>query len=110
MRAPKRITQWQFGRIVFEWLKAHTREIVQGDNDYRYECLNCGSRIMSHTVFFSIHDAAFHDLCAGPGDVVRLGIPYCPKCEPKPDESGCIHIDFESESMSLQDIAWRKPS
>jgi hypothetical protein len=41
-------------------------------------------------VFFSIHDARFSQ-CAGAGKVLRLAVPYCPKCESRPEETSCIH-------------------
>lgn len=54
-------------------------------------CVKCGSKVEIISAYMSVHDLRFGDLCAGSGRVMRLVIPFCPNCEPAPNESGCLH-------------------
>jgi hypothetical protein len=57
----------------------------------RFFHVSCQSPMDWKKVFISIHS---QDLpgCDGNGQVVEMGIPYCPKCEKEPAEEGCIHL------------------
>jgi hypothetical protein len=49
-------------------------------------CTVCGGLIMAAGVCHSIHDGPFP--LSGSGRVHHEEIPYCPKCETKPDSCG----------------------
>ena len=51
-----------------------------------FVCSACGSEIQTTTVYHPIHDGPFP--LSGSGRVQRQIVPYCPKCETKPSESG----------------------
>jgi hypothetical protein len=41
----------------------------------------------------SIHDVAFTEACVSLHDQKwHFAVPYCPRCELKPDEHGCLHL------------------
>jgi len=56
--------------------------IVNGD----YVCKTCGSDILQVVIVFSIHDGPF--ALSGSGKTTRQVLPYCPKCEGKPEIHG----------------------
>jgi hypothetical protein len=53
-------------------------------------CPKCSQPLEFVSAWLSIHDARFPE-CAGWGKVCRAVIPYCPRCEEKPDDRGCLH-------------------
>jgi len=59
------------------------------DGEYQ-RCKICQSFIEIIGAYMSLHDTRFPG-CAGSGRVMRLVIPFCPKCETRPSEYGCIH-------------------
>ncbi len=65
--------------------------------DGTYACWNCGGEILGKNVAFSVHFAEFR--CAGGGEVRNKVVPYCPKCEKEPPDSGIIR---ETIGESLQ--------
>ena len=56
------------------------------DIDKGYKCVQCDSDIMSARVAHSIWDDPFS--CSGSGGVHNEDVPYCPKCENKPNLHG----------------------
>ena len=76
-----------------------TTEIVRSWNE-KYEkredgyyCKECGSRIKQTTVHVSIHAKEFEPGHAGPGRVVHINYPYCPKCDGNIDYAqACFHV------------------
>ena len=62
------------------------------NTDSQGQCLICREFTEIQLVYFSLHNDLFDDLCAGEGQVWRLSILYCPKCEDVPEEQGCIHL------------------
>jgi len=102
MQAPKQVAPKELAKQVEKWLEDHTIE-VRGDsnkpgyNDDHRVCSECDSTIKVYTAWMSIHDSIFGDSCAGMGEVKRIALPYCPKCEPDIEKAediqrGCIHI------------------
>lgn len=67
---------------------------------YKYEktkkgfrCRKCRSQILQTTCHVSIHLKEFEPSCAGPGKVVKINYPYCPKCDGKIDYArACYHV------------------
>ena len=57
-----------------------------GPDSFSYSCATCNSDIMGATVSHSIWDGP--GPCSGGGEVRNEVVPYCPKCEPKPNFSG----------------------
>ena len=58
-----------------------------------WKCNDCGSDIMSATVAHPIHDGPFP--LSGSGQCHYEDVPYCPKCEEKPNYNGSsITIPF----------------
>ena len=51
-----------------------------------YQCTNCGKGINTVTRAHPIHDGPFP--LSGSGQCKYQSVPYCPKCEEKPNESG----------------------
>lgn len=60
-------------------------------------CRSCGAANEHREVYVSLHASEF-GICAGPGAVLRIMLPYCPKCEREDTRTvfaneirGCIH-------------------
>jgi hypothetical protein len=71
-----------------------------GKYEYRendgYYCPKCGSRILQVTCHVSIHLKIFEPQHAGPGRVVPLNYPTCPKCDGDIYlVRACYHVEFE---------------
>jgi len=60
-------------------------------------CTQCGRPMERVAACISIHCLEFGDDCAvaGGGETVGfVDVPYCPACEPKPNDHGCMHVSF----------------
>lgn len=67
-----------------------------------YVCKTCGGEIQQTTGYASIHSTEFGDECAGPGEVIKFPLPYCPKCEGEPKSiSTCIHVSIFAKDPVL---------
>jgi hypothetical protein len=86
MKTPVRVSGEQFTTERVAWIAENC--VTDGELQ---RCRKCKTPVEIVAAFISIHDARFEDTCAGAGIVVRLAIPYCPKCEPRPAQSGCFH-------------------
>ena len=51
---------------------------------------NCGMDVTGITVFLSVRDGLFP--LSGTGETVNEVVPYCPKCEHKPEGHGTIDL------------------
>jgi len=51
----------------------------------------CGARIRVVAAIVSVHDGALEG-CVGDEDQLKVGVPYCPLCEPVPAAEGCVHV------------------
>ena len=65
-------------------MKDHSKYILQENGDYH--CRDCQEVIMGATVAHSIHDGFFP--LSGSGKCEYETVPYCPKCESKPNYHG----------------------
>lgn len=74
-----------------ETISQHIFTHYKSDNTEGMICEKCGTEIQQTTCFVSIHDKRFSG-CTGDGEVRRVPLPYCPKCEGIPKRtSTCIH-------------------
>jgi hypothetical protein len=96
MRTPTGNTWAEFSESLREFLD--DRCILR---ENRLRCRDCGTLIEHSRVVVSIHESAFHNHCAA---FARRGgmmtLPYCPRCEEKPVERGCLHVSY-AELRSL---------
>jgi hypothetical protein len=57
-----------------------------------FRCPDCHSKIMQTTCYVSLHALEFEPQHAGPGRVVHINYPYCPKCDGKLEYvTACFH-------------------
>lgn len=55
-------------------------------------CKKCGTVVLVATMYVSVHAKDFSE-CTGFGECEPLPLPYCPKCEGKPEEIfTCVHV------------------
>lgn len=67
----------------------YTESCIKGKEGYL--CRACDTSIHYVAACVSLHNSPFQDICAGWGEVFYATIPYCPKCEEPPADSGCLH-------------------
>ncbi len=104
----KKLEDEKFNGQKSEWRKARWGDVdvlcTQDEKNwyYRYNgaifvqvkgervahCYGCGEQIPHKLQRLSIHYAEFGDACAGGGEVITKCIPYCPKCQSEPADSG----------------------
>jgi hypothetical protein len=87
MDTPEKISPMLFERRLRTHIAAHYNTAGRQG----WQCKKCGGTIIRLTAALSLHDARFSNLCAGAGEVRLIPIPYCPKCDPVPKASGCLH-------------------
>lgn len=111
MNAPIRVSPQRFNELVKEFLEhacfptgsqiVHRSCVLTGKSYDRcscretaetYACRSCGTDIQWAHVFMSMHDASCV-YCTGFGDVFGASVPYCPLCEPRLNEYGCVHLE-----------------
>jgi hypothetical protein len=86
MKTPEQVSMAE----VVDAVRQFREKCVLKDDDLH--CGTCGTAIAEKMAYLSIHSSdVFHELCTGVGRVLRVMIPYCPKCESEPEERGCIH-------------------
>jgi DNA-directed RNA polymerase subunit RPC12/RpoP len=69
-----------------EYIRKKGSKIVYRKAENGYVCSTCGSEILAARVAHPIWDGPFP--CSGSGRCHNEDVPYCPKCEKKPDFSG----------------------
>src|SRR3989338_9544490 len=69
-----------------EYHRKRGSEIVYKCSDDGFECMSCGSEILAARVAHPIHDGPFP--LSGSGRCEYEQVPYCPKCEEKPNYHG----------------------
>lgn len=89
MKTPVGSSLSDFAESRMKWIEDHY--IATTENSEPMLCRECGTAIEVIGARMSIHDARFAGMCAGPGAVVVVAIPWCPKCETKPEDHGCFH-------------------
>jgi hypothetical protein len=88
MRTPSGSTWAQFSESLKQFLD---RQCFLLDN--KLLCCDCGGSIVHSRVVVSIHDPAFHGACAAfDRGSWNMTLPYCPRCEEKAEEHGCLHL------------------
>lgn len=100
MQTPRKMTLDEL-RAAME--RYRNEECSQGPGGLRRH--KCGAVLRAVLVYLSIHDSPFQGTCAGSGRVARILIPYCPYCEEKPDEYGCLHFPTILTTSELNRIA-----
>ncbi|MDZ4341195.1 MAG: hypothetical protein U1E51_02010 [Candidatus Binatia bacterium] len=92
-------------KITLEQAKEEMRQYIQEqtyrDTDNRMRHHGCGEALQLVATYLSIHNSAWSPECTGAGRVQAVPIPDCPKCEPKPEAHGCIHVPNESNYLTL---------
>ncbi len=79
------------GQITDEIIDNWAKEYEQRADGFH--CRNCGSQIGQVTCHVSIHIKEFEPTCAGPGKVVPINFPFCPKCDGDIEyATACYHI------------------
>src|SRR5262245_55035828 len=102
MKTPSLVTFNELCELVVSWMVSHA-DIEETNVDLldgrgllvrgRFKCTKCQTAILRCSVYYSLHASDFPG-CAGPGHVIVVPIPYCPQCETRPEENGCIHIPY----------------
>jgi hypothetical protein len=92
MRTPERITADEFVR---NFVKFGTEQVAESG---AIRCRTCKTPIELAGAYLTIHAAEFSS-CVGSGTVLRVLIPYCPKCEPAPNTTGCVHVSGTMEGL-----------
>jgi len=69
-----------------KFIRKKGNALIYKKTDGGYRCVQCDSGIMSARVAHSIWDDPFR--CSGSGRCHYENVPYCPKCETKPDFHG----------------------
>jgi hypothetical protein len=64
-------------------------------------CPSCHVEMHEKLVYLSLHATEFGVRCAGPGQVVKVTLPWCPGCEDEPEETGCLHRPMFPGTESL---------
>jgi hypothetical protein len=82
-----------------DWIAANCR-----DQEGFQVCRKCGGNLEIVGAHMSLHDPRFADACVGSGKVVRLAIPFCPRCEAQPAEQGCIHEPAGAHLLGKSDL------
>jgi len=69
-----------------EYLRKVGSQIIYKPNGENYQCLKCGSEIVAAQVAHPIWDGPFP--MSGSGQCHYESVPYCTKCEEKPNFHG----------------------
>lgn len=88
----------QLGKITEKIINSWWQKYEKREDGYY--CKDCGSKIQQTTCYVSIHLKIFEPACAGPGRVVNLNYPYCPKCDGEIDfAQACYHVALEKRIL-----------
>src|SRR5262249_2058395 len=101
MNAPQRLDPDAFGEAVQHWIDTQGRRVTAKERafvrgrgvKYVYLCNSCSNILEWRKCFISLHASEFPN-CTGPGPVDRVPLPYCPQCEPQPENQGCVHMPY----------------
>lgn len=58
------------------------------DSDAIYKCLDCGAAILMTTVVYVFWENGFPLTGRGEYRNIKINVPYCPRCEEKPNPQG----------------------
>jgi hypothetical protein len=87
MRTPHRITASEFSDSLKHFLDACC--VMRGS---ALCCAVCGTEILHIRATLSIHNSVAGDCRALDEKVWTTVVPYCPRCEEKPKQRGCLHL------------------
>jgi hypothetical protein len=88
MLTPYRMTLAEFREAIRQFLNLRC---VQCDR--RLVCSECDAPIEYFGTLLSIHDLAVTDACVSLHDQAwHFAVPYCSRCEVKPNARGCVHL------------------
>lgn len=73
-----------------KWLVLTESEAIIEGSELKGYKHSCGETVMDFIDYRPIWDGPFP--CSGSGKVHREHVPYCPKCEEKPDSTGPIDL------------------
>jgi hypothetical protein len=63
--------------------------------DRKLVCSECDAPIEYFGTLLSIHDVEFTDACITlEHQAWHFAVPYCPRCEVKPNAHGCVHLPY----------------
>jgi len=80
------------GQIDHQTMKSWPDQFTKRNGDFF--CKKCGSQIGWVTCYVSIHLKIFEPECVGPGKVIKVNYPFCPKCDEGLEYvTACYHID-----------------
>jgi len=95
MQTPHRVSFQEFCQMREDWIATNCRlvfDLITPNDQKGFQvCRKCGGNVEIVVAHMSLHDLRFGVACVGSGKVVRLAIPFCPRCEGQPAEQGCIH-------------------
>jgi len=92
------------GQITEAKVRSWAEKYEKKRDFYYYK--ECGSKIKQTTVYVSIHLKIFEPAHAGPGKVVHINYPYCPKCDGKIDYAqACYHVEIFEKSTILVEVS-----
>jgi hypothetical protein len=107
MNAPKQVDLLTFNLMVTSYYNNRVEQRGEG-----HFCKVCGEEIKYVRGYISLHDIRFNS-CAGWGEVANVNLPYCPKCESVPEQSGCVHVEptftFRERPNLLAVLTARQP-
>lgn len=90
MQTPNKIGRQEF---IDQRNTYYAESCTWNERRYIHLCRKCEMPIQFVNAYVSLHYSPFQDVCAGEGKVIQAPIPYCPKCEKPPADSGCLHPD-----------------
>lgn len=94
----------ELGQISNQMIKGWWYEYEKAEDGFI--CKRCRSQILQTTCYVSIHLKEFEPLHAGPGRVVKINYPYCPKCDGELDYAmACFHVAMmKREVIEIVDV------
>ena len=96
MQTPHRVTLAEFREAIRQFLSLRC---VQCDRMLR--CSDCQAPIEYYRALLFIHDEAFSGSCVALQDQQwHFAVPYCPRCELKPDARGCVHLPMSQSARA----------
>jgi hypothetical protein len=96
MQTPHRMTLAEFREAMKQFLSVCCLQ-----RDRTLVCPECESRIAYRRTSVSIHDSSFGDRCVSSNWWTwSLCLPYCPRCEERPDAHGCLHLPITQFSRA----------
>jgi len=87
MQTPVRVTLDEYVKARGEFLN---NKCVAWPGTGGLACAACGREIYVAEATIELHDPTLAN-CYATGTDFEAALPWCPHCEPKPAERGCVH-------------------